>query len=122
MEKSKKAEWYRFGTFILHKNEHAHFTIYKDGVEKYGSFEMVESNSYLKPLEYLTPKEALLFLAHGFTLGKLYNNHNNENIFEQIRLVDNQIHYVDGLSIHGSWRWYGLDNFTIHALPPEKPE
>jgi hypothetical protein len=69
----------------------------------------------IKPLETLTPKEALILLAHGFEL--IYFGGWVDTI---IKLVDRKIMMKQPKHSGENWSEYQgntFDSFTIHALP-----
>ena len=123
MDKLEVGKWYRHDElegwiFQFKENQYCKYMdCYDRGLLKGQNQFYKKEYEHYSLLETLTPREALILLAHGFTLSKQYINDNGEHILEAIRLVGNQIHYVDDLSVHGSRRWYSLDGFTIHALP-----
>jgi len=65
-----------------------------------------------KPLETLTPKEALILLAHGFEL------YRNGYIFK-VNHAGCLVRCEEGDNWYGENAQSNFDNFTIHALPEE---
>ncbi len=113
MAKLEVGEWFRYGDFILHKKEYDYYAIYENGIEKYGRFEMTKNQSdLLKPLETLTPSEALILLANGFVLkkkGYLIKKDNDTIITRRDKEVERGFWHLAALSL--------LQGFKIHALP-----
>ena len=118
MDKLEVGKWYRFKGDLIkcieaNTDEESLFHRWEyDFPKREGryNFSLWHDDEYLKPLETLTPSEALILLGNKFTL---WHHEGQYKIFED----DGDLVYLLENNCGGGLWNGGFNDLTIHALP-----